>query len=339
MHLAIKPVESREAWQSFVNAYKPQTFLHSWEWGDVCRQTFSAIFRLGLYADDTLVGVALLVSIRARRGSFLFCPHGPLFDWNNHAHVEVFFSYVTTLANQERVSFLRISPLLLDTNQHRALFQKRGFRNAPLHMHAELVWILDITPSEDDLLSNMNKNTRYSIRKAMKDDVRITTSSSIEDLDRFYAVYEKTAERQRFTGYSRDYLKKEFRMFSKTHSTLLFFGEYKGMVISTAMIIFSHGSAFYHHGASIHPYKSISASQLLQWSVIQEAKKRNCRFYNFWGVAPDDKLQHPWAGLTRFKKGFGGFSEHYVHAQDLPLRKSYWLTVFIEAIRKWKRGL
>ena len=48
---------------------------------------------------------------------------------------------------------------------------------------------------------------------------------------------------------------------------------------------------------------------------------------------------HPWAGLTLFKMGFGGYKKEFVKTQDFPLSKLYWLTYIFEKIRKSKRGL
>ncbi|MEK7143873.1 MAG: peptidoglycan bridge formation glycyltransferase FemA/FemB family protein, partial [Patescibacteria group bacterium] len=78
---------------------------------------------------------------------------------------------------------------------------------------------------------------------------------------------------------------------------------------------------------------------LLQWEAIKEAKNRGCRFYNFWGIAPENNPKHPWAGLTLFKKGFGGFSEEYIPAHDFVIKYSYWFVCLIEKIRKIRRGL
>jgi lipid II:glycine glycyltransferase (peptidoglycan interpeptide bridge formation enzyme) len=118
-----------------------------------------------------------------------------------------------------------------------------------------------------------------------------------------------------------------------------FFAVYKGETISAAMIIFSGKSGFYHHGASIQRYAKIPASYLLQWAAIGEAKRRGLSEYNFWGVSPEDKPNHPWAGLSLFKKGFGGFPEAYVPAQDLPFTNKYWLNFVIEKVRKIRRHL
>ena len=110
------------------------------------------------------------------------------------------------------------------------------------------------------------------------------------------------------------------------------------MSSAAAIIIFYNGQAFYHHSGSRAGAGS-NVSYLLQWRVIQEAKKRGCTLYNFWGIAPEDRPNHAWAGLSLFKKGFGGFAEAYLHAQDMPLTAKYWLNYAIETVRRIRRRL
>jgi peptidoglycan pentaglycine glycine transferase (the first glycine) len=134
-------------------------------------------------------------------------------------------------------------------------------------------------------------------------------------------------------------IEREFACFSERDRARWYFAYYKGEAVSTALIIFGAHSAFYHHGASLQAHSAITPSELLQWRVIQDAKARGLQSYNFWGVVPDELTGHPWAGLSRFKKGFGGRAEEYVHAQDYPLSWKYGITYIIESLRKWKRGV
>ena len=108
------------------------------------------------------------------------------------------------------------------------------------------------------------------------------------------------------------------------------------MLASAIIMYYGHQGA-YHHGASI-PTK-IPASYLLQWEAIKEAKQRGKKFYNFWGIAPDDApASHPFKGITLFKTGFGGQKYELLPCQDLPLSFKYNLTRVIELVRKKKRG-
>lgn len=337
--ICISPV-SEKAWSVFLSGLKPHTFLQSWEWGDFNKKEGHKVFRLGIYENGYLKGVALTLKISARRGSFLFMPHGPILEDESDLHGLLhLFNFLRDLAQREQCSFIRISPITKLTDASEEIFKDLGFRRAPTHMHSELNWILDISPSEADLLKEMRKTTRYSITKAQKDGVIVETSSNPEDVKLFNSIYKSTVDRQNFTPFSLAYLEKEFKTFVKNNHALLFFAKYNGEVISTAMIIFEAGGAYYHHGASILKYPKITASYLLQWGIIKEAKRRGCSFYNFWGVAPEGKRKHPWAGLSLFKKGFGGYEEEYIPAMDLKLNRKYWLTYWIEKVRKIKRGL
>ncbi len=341
--IAIRPVH-RKDWNAFLEKKKPHTFLQSWNWGEFNKADGHRIFRLGIYNHAVLTGIALTIKIKAKRGAFLFVPHGPVLEDPTDTHALIhLFQFLSNLGKHEKCSFVRISPLTLLTPENQEVFEDLGLKRAPTHMHSELNWILDITPSEDHLLKEMRKTTRYSINKAEKDGVTIETSDKPEDVKLFNSIYKSTVDRQNFTPFSLKYLEKEFEAFSKTPSkesgALLFFAKYNNEVISTAIIIFENGGAFYHQGASILKYPKIPASYLLQWEIIKEAKRRGCTFYNFWGIAPEGRPKHPWAGLSLFKKGFGGYSEEYVPAMDLKLNSKYWVTYFIEKARKAYRGL
>ena len=73
--------------------------------------------------------------------------------------------------------------------------------------------------------------------------------------------------------------------------------------------------------------------------MIKEAKKRNLKHYNFWGIAPNDNPRHRFAGVTLFKTGFGGKRIDWLHARDLQISPFYYLTYFFETVRKILRRL
>src|SRR3989338_7099662 len=75
---SIQQITTRETWDSFLIKVQPNTFLHSWHWGEFQQGTGEKVWRLGIYEGDALQGIALIIKVSARRGSFLFCPHGPI---------------------------------------------------------------------------------------------------------------------------------------------------------------------------------------------------------------------------------------------------------------------
>ena len=337
--MIIREIDDKKRWEDFVSECTEKTFCQSWNWGIFNQSMGDKVWRFGIFENEQLVAIAQVLKIKARRGSFLFVPHGPLIALGDKKEIiKSILEKLKDLAKTENVNFIRFSPILEVSDSN--IFKDLGFRNAPIHMHPELTWELDISLGEEDILKGMRKTTRYLIKQAEKNkDIEITKGTSDEMLNDFEKLYLETAERQSFTPFSNDYLKKEVDAFKNDNQILIFSGKYKGEVVSSAIIVYYSGIGFYHQGASSLKYPKVPVSYLLQWEAIKEAKTRGCRLYNFWGVIPEATKNHPWAGLSLFKKGFGGFEKEYVKTQDYVLSNKYWLTYIIEQIRRRKRHL
>lgn len=342
--MQIKEVKIKETWENFLLECDEKTFLDSWNWGEFQKMMGNKIWRLGILKNGELFSVALVIKIEAKRGTFLFVPHGPnmnsKFKIQNSKLLEVLLEKLKKIAREENAGFIRIAPILERNKENIRIFKDLDFRKAPIHIHPELTWELNITPPENKLLMGMRKTTRYLIRQGLKNkDITTSWSQDSADVEVFNNLYQETANRHHFVPFSFDYLKNEFLAFKPDNQILIFLGQYKGELISSGIFFFWQNLAFYHHGASSLKYPKIPVSYLLQWKAILEAKRRGCKFYNFWGIATKEKKSHPWAGLTLFKKGFGGYKKEYVKTQDLVLLPKYWLTYIFEKLRKTKRGL
>ncbi|MBU4299570.1 peptidoglycan bridge formation glycyltransferase FemA/FemB family protein [Patescibacteria group bacterium] len=353
MSLEVREISNKEIWEDFLLGCEEKTFLSSWDWGEFQKMMRNKIWRLGVFENSKLVNLTLTIKIKAKRGTFLFIPH--LFS---DKYLQVLINYLKERAREEKADFIRISPLLKRNEENIEIFKKLGFREAPIHMHPELSWELDLTLNENDLLKQMRKTTRYLIRQAEKNkDIKIEKNNSLEGVEKFNLLYKETVNRQHFVPFSLHYLKNEFLAFGPNNEISIFLGKYKNELVSSAIIVFWQNTAFYHQSASSLKYPKIPVSYLLLWEAIREAKRRGCKKFNFWGIAPfsasaengnqkskikNQKFEirkHPWAGLTLFKMGFGGYKKEYVKTQDLPLSPKYWLNYIVEKIRKTKRGL
>ena len=332
--MEIKEINDKNIWENFLAQCQEKTFLQSWNWGEFQKIMGNKIWRLGVYDNQRLLSVVLVVKIEAKRGRFLLIQHGPI--------SKKLFEELKKIAKDEKCDFIRVAPLLEKNDENKKSLKDLGFRESPMHASAyEATWKLDITPSEEELLKNMRKTTRYLIRQAQKNpEIEIVKSDKIEDAELYQKLNEKVSKYQRFTPFSFDFVKNEFEVFAKDNQALLFFGKYKGEIISSALIIFWQGIGFYHQAALDPNYHKIPVAYLLQWEVIKEVKKRGCKLYDFWGyVDPKKEPRHPWAGPTLFKTGFGGKAYQYLKTQDFPMSKKYWFTFIFEKIRKIKRGL
>ncbi len=334
MALTVQTINDRSAWEQFIQQQQPDTFLHSWAWGEF--QTHP-IERIAAYEDGQIVGLALLIITKAKRGTFLLCPHGPVILPERLDAIRALLAYMVEAGKKAKADWVRIAPILPDEPRYGTPLAAYNFVRAPIHVHPELSWILDLAPDEATLLANMRKTTRYSIKKAEKEGVTVRISTDPADLKIFYDLYLVTVSRQKFQPFSWEYLQREFELFSKYSMLKIGIAEENGKPVSGAMIVTTPYEAFYHQGASVTGSKSV-ASYLLQWRMIQMAKQSGCKKYNFWGISPDEKPNHPWAGLSLFKKGFGGKAYQYVPTADAALTWKYKVNTWIERRRAKKRG-
>lgn len=326
--MTIKEITDRGVWDHFWETHAPEALFQSWLWGEVVKKQSLPLVRFGLYDGSKLVGIFQVVTVRARRGTYLHVRQGPILlkQW----------SFVTNFlkdqARRERASFVRISPPLGDTDANRQMLKRFGMLPAATHeMDAQRRWVLDITRPEEMILSGMRKTTRYEIKRAMKEGVIIEKT---EDVSSFFDLYGQTADRHGFVPHKG--IREEFDVFSNEHGATMFLGKHRQKAFAAAIILFLGHQAIYHHGASIPNH--FGASYLLQWEAIREAKRRGMKTYNFWGIAPPDKPNHPWRGITLFKTGFGGQEVRTIHTHDLPISPRYYLTRSIEIWERLRRG-
>lgn len=338
MKLIVQIISERCEWEQLLEPwYHETTFLQAWSWGELHEQLGFKVMRFCYRASDDCVGLCQAILFTAKRGCFLLVPHGPLLNWRQSALVTDVFEHLKKVARHHNAVFLRVSPYLADSNSNRAIFHEHGFRSAPIHVHPEIMWTLDLTPTPDVLLKAMRKGTRYSILKAMREGVTVIQSTDPGTVVDFYPLFRETVARHpTFVPFTEGYIKQEMAAFTKHDEAVLFLGRYKTEVLAGALVIYHGDSAFYHQGASSQRFSKIPVAYAVQWAAIQKAKKRGCRFYNFWGIA-DDGPGHPWSGITFFKQGFGGFETRLLPAQDAVLSPYYWLTYAIERVRRFRR--
>ncbi len=341
-NLKIKEEKDKNSWNKLFNNFGSPSFLQVWEWGEVQKRLGYEVIRLVIKEKNHPIALAQTIKISAKRGKFLFIPHGPIIDPEKY-NPKTFRIILKTLleklkktAKKERYSFIRIAPIVEDRVEERKIFENLGFFTAPIYMHAERAWVLALEKDEEELLKEMRKTTRNLIRKALKlKELIVEKRNDPEALEIFYKIYLYTAKNQKFTPFSKKFIKSEFEEFKK--NSLFIFTKYKKDYLAGALIIFTKSSGFYHQGASIH--SKIPATYLLQWEAIKEAKKRGCKYYNFWGIYRPGRSPKSWKGLSFFKQGFGGFQIDYLPTQDYIISPKYYLTWLYEKYLAFKRGI
>ncbi len=332
---------SRPQWRAILQAHPEANFLQSPEWAQV-NQTINHKVIVKNFKNHNL---ALMIVKDARRGRYLEIPGGPLLDWQDRATTEKIFTQIKHLAKAEHCAFIRFRPQLTNTPAHRALLPTSA-RPASFHLHAEHTVLIDLTKSEEALLKNMRRQTRYEVRRSAKLGLTVGHGNTKKLFETFWQVQSDTAKRQNFIPPRlEDLLAYREAFGAKAQIYYALSGETKTSptpenLVAMGLIIISNGEADYFEAASTDLNRKLPGAYALQWQVMRDLKKQGITRYNLWGIAPKNQPHHRYAGVTTFKTGFGGEITEYIPAQDIiisPLR--YLKTYLIETIRKKRRHL
>ena len=338
----VSEITEKKKWEDFVLSQTYAIFLQSPQYAEFYKKLGEQGWIFGVFDAEKLVGGTLAVTVHAKRGSFLFLPYGPVVSEkkNRSEVVRVLTDHLSDFIKNQNLNFLKVSPFWGNNPTNLNIFKQLKYRNAPMHVLAENTWLLDLGPSEEDILAGMEKTHRYLIRRCMKEGVTVSQTSESQKLIDFNQLHDLTAQRHRFHRFSDEYIQAEYDCFAPKKEAVVFKGILPdGRVDSAAVVIFYGNMAAYRHGASANFDNKLPTSYLVQWEAIKEAKRRGFSWYNFWGIAPKEaNKKHPFYGITHFKKGFGGFNMDLLHCQDLPVTKKYYFNWLVETFRSLRRG-
>lgn len=261
---------------------------------------------------------------------WLYCNRGP----SSTNNLETFLEEVKKIAKKEKAVFLRIEPPLNkeEAREYEKIAKKLKFKTAHASHQPECTLIIDLTKSEEEILKDMKQKGRYNIRLAEKKGVKIKES---KDAKQFYEILKETTQRDGFTPHDKDFYQMMIDTLEPAGKVKLYMAKYQGQEIAGLIATFHEDTATYYYGASSNQNRNVMAPYLLQWHTIREAKKAGFKKYDFLGIAPPDSKNHPWEGVTSFKKKFGGETVEYVKAKEFIFKPFwYWLMRLVKTMKR-----
>ena len=274
----------------------------------------------------------------AKRGRFLEIPCGPILDYQNRNELELAMAEIYRYAKQNNCVFVRFRPNLEETPENRTLIESLPSLSASYFLHAENTIFVNLTQSEEDLLKNMRRQTRYEVRRSEKLNFKVEKSNTPEILREFHQIQAETAKRQGFIPPRR----KDLNAYAKAFGSDLqiYRATLDGKPVAYGLVLTDALEGDYFEAASTELNYKFPGAYALQWYVMRDLKKQGKLRYNLWGIAPAGQKNHKFAGVTTFKTGFGGEKFDYLHAHDLPVKKlHYGLIRLVEDARRKKRHL
>ncbi len=309
------------------------------------------------------------------RLSILYAPKAPLMDWTDESLRERVLDDLQQFAKKQGAIFIKIDPdVVLGTGisekenefarqqdrrsnpndeetalaQERAprrvtstgqLWQqslaKRGWRYSADQIQFRNTVIVDLTPSEEDILMRMKSKTRYNIRLAGRKGVSMRVGTP-NDWDMLYKTYAETSVRDGFAIRDENYYKTVWSTFNQPETLNLptcepLIAEVDGEPVAAIVVFYFGKRAYYVYGMSTTKHRNKMPTYLLQWEAMKRSKARGCTVYDLWG-APEvfDESDSMW-GVFRFKQGLGGEVLRTLGAWDYAPNK-FWYKAYTEMI-------
>jgi vancomycin resistance protein VanK len=348
----------------FIRGRRSASFLQTPAWGHVKSEWRRE--SLGWHRGDELVGVGLVLyrQLPKVKRYLAYLPEGPVLDWDD----EDLAAWLTPMAahlKKQGAFGVRMGPPVVtrrwDTATVKEGIADDGVRRlgdlAPTerdHTGArvvsqlhELGWRQQAVEggfaagqpqyvfqvplagrTEADVLAGMNQLWRRNIKKAAKEGVVVTASTSTDEalaaLPAFHDLYVHTAERDHFTPRPLAYFRTMVEALGaeEPDRIRLYAARHEDTLVAATIAIRVGAHAWYSYGASSTEKREVRGSNAVQWEMIRDAIAAGADVYDLRGITDTLASDDPHLGLIQFKVGTGGEAVEYVGEWDLPLNRA-----------------
>ncbi|HJF66675.1 MAG TPA: aminoacyltransferase [Staphylococcus kloosii] len=204
---------------NFIRHY-PVHFTQSVDQYNYREQNKGDVHLVGVKNNNNIIVAACLLSeARAMKFFKYFYSHkGPVLDYQNKEVVQCFFKGLTKYLKKQKTLFVSVDPYIIenmrdadgevlkshDNTKLIHQLRKLGFKHqgytVGYSQKSQIRWlsVLDLKDkSEQDLMKNMDYQTRRNIKKSIEMGVE-TTTLDISETDRFYKLFKKAEDRHNF---------------------------------------------------------------------------------------------------------------------------------------------
>ena len=306
-------VNDASTWDDLVDARGGHP-LQCWGWGELKSGEHWRALRLAVYRNGEPIGGAQVLqrSLPGPLRPLLYVPRGPFADHGEQD--EVTARIAQYCRDRVPATVLTIEP---DTTTGPSDGPWRRTSNTIL---IPRTLILDLTRSEEALLSAMAKKTRQYIRKSGREGLDLRLVTTPEGIDQALSLYRETADRAGFAVHGEHYYQDvAARLGARSR---LYTAYDDGQPVAFLWLAASRRTAFELYGGMNERGQALRANYTLKWHAIRECQRDGIERYDLNGLLNN--------GITTFKTGFADHEDLLAGTFDLPLSPIYPL---------WARGL
>jgi len=295
------------------------SFLQSSPWGYFQRQQGHKVYFL-----NGKNWSCLLAERRIPAGRYLFAPYGPTLA--KPSSLKNCIEELKAYSRWAGADWLSLEPMVTDSGS-------AGLRDGLVRLggkkvrnrEPDLTRIVDLKPPAEEILAGISQSTRSFIRKSQREGLlSFQTSTDPSDIKLFTTMLGHVSGRNKVFFFTDEYFQKQAQTLMPAGMLRLEIALKDGQPVASALFHDYGETSSYTYAASLPEARQASASALLLWQAMLNAKERGVKQLDLFGIAPDDaSSNHPWSGFSSFKKKFGGEVVAYAGTWDFPLSPKY----------------
>jgi peptidoglycan pentaglycine glycine transferase (the first glycine) len=304
-------------WDKFLDS-KADTGFRQSSWYTAFKVAYDGWEHFGTVLRDgeTIVGGAMVLKRSfTPEKCYYYIPDGPVFsEGDTDAEQEQVFRTIMEFIERKRQNEQQVvSHLCINPRWEHVPSFVRGFQEAS-HYYGlpRITQCIDLNPSESAILAQMKPKGRYNIGVARRYGVSVVEDVSPQGIEDFLNIYGETVTRKNRRGHGPNYFHTLIPMLSASEHGSVFFAEYQGIRLATALVVYSGRTATYYYGGSRAIHRNMMAPYLLHFEIMRKAKILGCQTYDLFGVAPESNPSDSWTDISVFKRKFGGQELHLV---------------------------
>lgn len=315
----------RHEWDERVASFADYNYRQLWPFGEASARRIGASCEH--VAIETPEGVIGLADVRIKRlpitGGIAYITGGPIVDQANAPRVpeEALLLSLRALRREyvdKRGLILRIAPAA-GTEAWRAMqervFATVGFIVSDAMRKCRTV-LLDLDRPAPDIRADLSQKWRNCLNAAERQGLRVEMGIGASLFEAFGKLFAETLQRKAFK------VDLDVMFYEQVQAELkgrdqfvLSIARLRGEPVAGHLASMVGDTCVYLLGASNTEGRAAKASYLLQWKVIEEAKRRDCIHYDLGGI---DAEANP--GVARFKGRMGGTTMQASGPFELPPR-------------------
>jgi lipid II:glycine glycyltransferase (peptidoglycan interpeptide bridge formation enzyme) len=328
----ITVVDKSEGWNDWLAQSRYGDILQSWEWGEVKKGELWTALRVRAVKDDQVVAQAQILTRKMPLGmSLYYLPRGPVLDYESPeaaATLQQLLDWVKDHAAKHRGLMIKLGPAVGVAGVPNVLtmFDQLGLKPSFRSVQAQHTYIVDLRPDEMAIMQSFDKDTRNLVRRSAREGVvvdRFSDAAEHKGLRTFHNLYLAASEHGKFAPRPWSQFSRLWELMAPLGMARVYIASFEDKPLAANMVLRLGDKSYQLWAGSRRDEPKKFAPYALQWATMQDLKADGVASYDMWGRAPSDDPKHAWAGLSLFKKGFGGQEVEYVGDFDLPLSPTY----------------